>query len=40
MQGHINAVGIGVTANDGNTKLQLTASDAGAAGNEITVDTG
>ena len=36
----INTAGIGVTAVDGTTELQLTASSAGTAGNSISVDTG
>jgi len=36
----INTAAIGVTATDGTTALQLTASSAGIAGNNITVDTG
>jgi len=36
----INAAGIGVTAQDGATKLSITASSAGTAGNLITVDSG
>ena len=36
----INAANIGVTANDGTSFLSLTASNAGTAGNDITVDTG
>ena len=36
----INTAGIGVTAVDGTTELQLTASSAGTSGNSISVDTG
>ena len=36
----INTAGIGVSAVDGTTELQLTASSAGVAGNSISVDTG
>ena len=36
----INNASIGVTATDGTTELQLTASSAGTAGNAISVDTG
>ena len=40
MVAEINTAGIGVTAVDGTTELQLTASSAGTSGNSISVDTG